>query len=106
MGPRIICPADIYKEHDDAEKALSEIERLKRRINLIKRYKDPTEKDIDQELHLLDTKLKFWQKMIVKIQKKFRNLDDVADLNKDYTVEKYIPAARLCGPKKRLIITT
>ena len=101
MGPRIICPGDDYKEHDEIEKFMKEIGILDCRKKRIKKWlSEGIREHGNQEMKRIDEKIDFNKQIIENIRKAFNGHDDVVGEIK--STENYYPSARFAGEKKRL----
>ena len=102
-GPRLVCPASIYEEHQELEQILEENENITKRLKEIERL-DP--KEVNQEkisplVQILTGEKEMLEVRIRTTQRLFDNYDNVEE--KELTTEvipyypssKYIPSNRI-----------
>ena len=102
-GPRLVCPASIYEEHQELEQILEENENITKWLKEIERL-DP--KEVNQEkisplVQILTGEKEMLEVRIRTTQRLFDNYDNVEE--KELTTEvipyypssKYIPSNRI-----------
>ena len=110
-GPRLLCPADGYEEHDELEKLYLEhedmIKKLKRTQDLYEKHKNNLEHEqvpkVKEGIKIMEVNLIMLGLEINDFRKKFVNLNDVKGVNlKKTTPIAFYPSSRVSWPKKRL----
>jgi hypothetical protein len=97
MGPRILCPGDLYTEHDEIEEALKEFEKLDSQIgefeSMLESPVVPQGRKIDKALASKGLE------SLEGLRELFQALSDVEGLEDDAEVRLYTPSSRYLQKK-------
>jgi len=107
MGPRKICPGDMYQEHDDLESAVERCDDLDKQA---KDYEtilaDADDVDHDRARSMLDNlyvQKELLESKIGKIRRRFtERLDDLQGWQPGDELREYYPCSRIANRKKPL----
>ncbi|MBI2045799.1 hypothetical protein HYT23_07085 [Candidatus Pacearchaeota archaeon] len=99
MGPRILCPGDLYQEHDELENSLKQHQALAGQIKGYEKIFGEVPKNAKDTFHAQQELL---EAIVNKLREPFyRRLDDVKGLDNDASIRKFYPTSR-CANKKSL----
>jgi hypothetical protein len=110
-GPRLLCAADDYEEHDELEKLYLEhedmIKKLKRMNEHYDKHKNKLEHEqvpkVKEAIKVMEVNLIMLGLEIADSRKRFEKLNDVKGVNlKKTTPIAFYPSSRVSWPKKRL----
>lgn len=90
MGPKLLCPGDRYKEHDQIESAIKKLFKIRNNLKDGKEYSIKL-KHLEEEEKLFSAKIK-------RLRKLFLKLDDVK--GKISKVEDYYPVTKYYEKEK------
>ena len=112
MGPRILCPGDLYQEHDELESSLSQYQTLDGQIRDYEKNLDGNPKvnrvraqnmidNLHAQRELLEAKVSELREIMF-----IRKLDNIESLDDNPSIREFYPGSRYVGDKKSLKGTT
>jgi len=99
VGPKLICPGDSYKQHDELERLYKEFVQIDTKIKDYKKVEKPA-KNIQVMIRMRLAEKDALSIRIKVLREKFKKLHDVAGNPK--RTEYYYPCARIGSEKERL----
>ncbi len=104
MGPRILCPGDLYEEHDALDEIIKEYEKIKDAFAMYRGIDHTLEQSrVDKLFEHFEVKQDLLTTKIAYLQSRFpKTLDDIEGIGQDAPVISYIPGSRYGGDKKSL----
>ena len=111
MGPKILCPGDLYQEHDELESSLGQYQSLDKQIqDFEKTLRESPQVDGEKAQNMMDNLYSQKELLEVKVDKLRKvfsgRLDDIEGLNSDSGVKNFYPSSRCASEKKLLERTT
>ena len=111
MGPRILCPGDVYQEHDELESSFGQYQSLDKQIqDFEKTLSESPQVDRKKAQNMIDNlyaQRELLEAKIDKLRKAFSGrLYDIEGLDSNSSIKNFYPSSRYAGEKKLLEVTT